>query len=906
MTGRHGAAGDRPGGGELRAFWVGGGRRVATLVLVGLLLFGTATLIGYARLLNEAARVARDAQSDNFTWTVSQLEVDLAHFRLALAEAEAGMVPGGGTAGSGTAGSGTGAVNRTFDIFYNRVNLIYVQAPAFDPARDAGTLVLLAQIRARTQAMAALADQGGEIAPPALLAEMRSRAEALEPAVRDFALGGLNASVREAANARESHRALLQRFSTLAIVLVVLLSGAIWLTVDMYRDLLGRARAIRRVSSNLSRTIEASLDAVIITDGQGRIREYNRAAETIFGQPRDIALGRDIAGLLLPPPEPGESRCGIAPFLAAGAGGQDRAVLTAAHRDGRRFPLEAAVVSDRDSEGQPIHIAFLRDITDRLAVESALREARDAAEKSATARARFLAVMSHEMRTPLHGVVAALDLMARGTLDEAQRRLVRIAQTSGQNALEQVEDLLDLARRDDHAAETPVAFDPVALCAEIAENARPLAAERGNRILLDLPKRGGPKGDGPGRVLGLRRAFVAAVGNLMGNAVKFTEGGRITLTLRHGRAEDGAVLLDLAVADEGVGIAPEDQKRIFEDFETLDSSLTRAEGGTGLGLGIARRAVTALGGRIELESAPGAGSTFRFSVRMQPAPEAVEAPGTVAEAVEAGTTPPAGPGRRLAVLVADDNPINLLLMQEMLVRLGHEAVAVADGAGAVAAAAERGFDAILMDVSMPGMDGLEATARIRAGGPSAASPVIAVTAHSLPEDVAQIRAAGIAEVLTKPIRLDVLERALSALAPNGPQGTRPSGGPAAPVNGAEDPLLDPEVVADACALLSPARRVAAIDAFEAEYAAARAAIGSGAGNGSANGATAADRLHRLAGGAAVLGAFRLSRRLSEAEAQAGQGGPGFVRALTQADAALAETVAALRRQGMSRISDDVC
>jgi CheY-like chemotaxis protein/HPt (histidine-containing phosphotransfer) domain-containing protein/anti-sigma regulatory factor (Ser/Thr protein kinase) len=237
--------------------------------------------------------------------------------------------------------------------------------------------------------------------------------------------------------------------------------------------------------------------------------------------------------------------------------------------------------------------------------------------------------------------------------------------------------------------------------------------------------------------------------NLVGNAVKFTSDGKIEVIIE---ANSDAAGTRICVKDSGIGIAQPDLNRIFDDFVTLDPSFSRRSSGTGLGLGIVRRIVRQMDGRLQVESQLGVGSTFSVYLPLSRlgAPEAAE------DLPSRAATGPA-----LSVLVVEDNEFNRVIVTEFLRHDGHEVEEAADAESGIDMAAGRHFDVILMDISMPGMDGLQAAGVIRAGqGESRATPIIAMTAHALPEDRARFRAGGMAVVLTKPITRESLRRAL--------------------------------------------------------------------------------------------------------------------------------------------------
>ncbi|MDR5651144.1 hybrid sensor histidine kinase/response regulator [Ruixingdingia sedimenti] len=841
--------------------------RFLTLALLVGLLAAIANLVVHAQRLAREFDDTTEARTDNLTWFVAQIEVDLLNLRLALAELPADADPA-----LPLPEAAESRIRHAFDILYSRAQAMEAAGPLLSSLHDPAMLAQVERIQRSTAQMAARLDSGP--LRTGAMAGMAAQLAALAPDVRGFAVAALAQLTERSAEQRLRQRDVLGRFSALSIMLVVLMSVILFVVADLYRGLLEHARSTRQMSATQRKMIEASRDAVIVTDRDGRIVAFNTAAEALYGISRATAIGQQAPALLNPDPtDPRAVDTMMAQFSRRAANNtlSEPFAMQARLHNGRIAPLEVVVIPDLDSEGQPIFMCFVRDISDRLAVETTLRRARDAAERAAEARARFLTVMSHEMRTPLHGVIAAMDLLGRGRLSRDQRRFLSIAQDCGQSALQQVDDLLALARHEE-GAEPEVAFDPAALAQTIADQAATLAAAQGTRVILTVtdPARG--------TVSGLRRSFERALGNLVSNAVKVTHDGtvRITLDRLHGGVPDGIVTLSVTVADTGPGIAAEDQTRIFDDFETLDWSLTRPSGGTGLGLGIARRAVRAMGGEITLNSAPGAGSSFHFTARLArrdtaapPAPEPLPAPAPPAEDdIPCAPDPATFCADTLRVLLVEDNNINRTLMQAMLLRMGHAVTLAENGAAALDLAAARCFDVIVTDVGMPVMDGAAAVQALRAGGGcSADTPVLGVTAHALPGDLMRFRAAGMDCVLTKPLRLDQLAEALAAVT--------------APPN---DPLFDHDTLEDSRAMMGAAGHARLVARLAQDLAGTLSAL-------PADPAARAEALHRLGGGAAVLGLRRLRRELSEAEEAARTGKP----AAEGLAAALEGTMARSRR-----------
>mgnify|MGYP005849674681 CR=1 FL=1 len=495
----------------------------------------------------------------------------------------------------------------------------------------------------------------------------------------------------------------------------------------------------------------------------------------------------------------------------------------------------------------------------RLDAEAAMAAAHEEALAAEQARARFLGMTSHEMRTPLNGLLGALDLLEDSALDREQAGHARIMRQSGEALRGQIDEAL--AGLDPQAGASVlrlVPFDLGALLADMVAGQRIAAEARGNALRLDIGA------GGAGHVIGDARRLGQVLLNLVANAVKFTEGGTITLSARRGAGDDRV----FRVQDTGIGIAEAEQPVIFEDFIRLDGA-DDDPSGTGLGLGIARRITQAMGGRIEVESHPGAGSTFTVTVPLPAAPE-----GAVT-ATETGTE--AGPAplpRPLRVLLAEDTDTSRTVTGALLERDGHAVRVVRDGLEAVEAAGAHPFDLILMDVAMPRLDGIEATRRIRAGtGPNAATRIVALTAWHGEETAARLRAAGADAVEVKPLSRAGL-RALLAQAAQ------------------EAGLIDADHVAQMRAALTKAQVAATMAALGAEAEALLAELER------LGPRDLRARVHGLAGSAGACGATALHARLAEIEAALDAGDEARARELCDGLVALWQrTRAALRAQG---------
>ncbi|MEK0081812.1 PAS domain S-box protein [Benzoatithermus flavus] len=518
--------------------------------------------------------------------------------------------------------------------------------------------------------------------------------------------------------------------------------------VVVYRDITRLKHAEAAAQANAARLgaiLDTVLDGIVTIDEQGTIEAVNPAAERLFGYAAEEMIGRSITMLM---PETHRLAHGdrIARYLVTG---ERRAIRIGCEGEGRRkdgavFPVELTVGETR-LHGRRLLTGVVRDVTERKERERELAAARVAAEAAAEAKARFLAQMSHEIRTPMTAVLGFAELLRASVLDPEQKAQVEIILKTGRDLLAILNDVLDFSKLE--AGKLEIAHESFRLdrlLQELVSVASVLLADKpvGFELLADPSL--------PSAVTGDPIRLKQVLTNLLGNAAKFTEKGWIRLQAMP--ASDRVVRF--AVTDTGPGIAPEQRGKLFESFSQLDTTRGR-HGGTGLGLAISKQLVERMGGRIGAESASGQGSTFWFELPLSPAAEAPS------------PSPPAEVGMRpLSVLVADDVFTNRELLKALLQRDGHRVRLVVNGAEAVTAVRDEVPDLVLMDVSMPEMDGLEATRRIRSlGGAAESVPIVAITAHAFAADVEACRNAGMNDHLAKPIDPQKLREVLARIGP---------------------------------------------------------------------------------------------------------------------------------------------
>ncbi len=391
------------------------------------------------------------------------------------------------------------------------------------------------------------------------------------------------------------------------------------------------------------------------------------------------------------------------------------------------------------------------EIGARERLAASLAQARDAAEAGNAAKSRFLATMSHEIRTPLNGVLGMADLLAHTPLDDRQNRMLATIRASGDILLTTIGDILDAAKLETGAMKLETAPFDLAAVTGLVRDIHAGEAER-KGLAFDVRIRGDAL-----RRLGDSHRIQQILHNLISNAIKFTERGAVVLVVD--ASEPDRVVL--SVADEGVGMTAEQAARVFEPFTQADETITRRFGGTGLGLSIVRLLVDAMGGRIDLETAPGAGAVFAVTL---PLAAVQEAPQPAVDRASDAAVARIG----LRVLAADDNPINRMVLEGMLQQLGAECVMVEGGAEVITAFQTQGpFDAILLDISMPQVDGCTAMRAIRSAAAefgTAAPPIIACTASVMPEEISQFLSEGFDDHLAKPLTSDTLKRAMRKIA----------------------------------------------------------------------------------------------------------------------------------------------
>ena len=538
---------------------------------------------------------------------------------------------------------------------------------------------------------------------------------------------------------------------------------------------------------------EASCEPMFLTDRAGTIVKVNAAFAGLLGTDPIALEGMNLPGLFHP-----AEREELREYLRAryASGIKEHFFEREMHFLHGRSGIFENSVTRVDIPGQPPQmLGILRDVTEQRrnaaelarakeAAEAAnreliaanrnleetgrlAREMADRAEALSAAKSDFLANMTHEVRTPLNGILGMTGLALETQLQSDQREYLELVKSSAEALLSLVNDVLDFSKYE--VGKLGLDCVEFSLRALVREVLRPLALRAS---VSGLAFESVIEDQVPERLIGDPLRISQVLRNLAGNAIKFTNAGQVSVNVLTESIDGSKVTLRFSVVDTGIGIPPEKHRMIFEPFTQADGSTTRKYGGTGLGLSICSGLVELMGGRIWVESEPGQGSAFHFTLPLElvatvQSSESLASPSASQERSKPERSKPDGAKRKLRILVAEDNSVNQRLAARLLEREGHTVTIAGSGQAALDALERQQFDLILMDVQMPGLDGLQATARIRENerGSGRRVPIVAMTAQAAESDRVRCLESGMDAYVTKPVHVPDLMRMIESVVP---------------------------------------------------------------------------------------------------------------------------------------------
>jgi PAS domain S-box-containing protein len=536
--------------------------------------------------------------------------------------------------------------------------------------------------------------------------------------------------------------------------------GEIFSGMVMWQDITERKEAeeaLRESEMRFRAVTESASEAIVAANSRGQIVYWNKGAQNIFGYTAEEATDQSLA-ILMPERYRAAHQTALERVNATGVAHVigKTVELHGQRKDGSEFPLELSLATWRVSD-EAFYSGIMRDITERKRIAMELEGARDMALESARLKSEFLANMSHEIRTPMNGVIGMTDLLLNTKLSHQQQDYAETIRSSADSLLHIINDILDFSKIEagmlqfetlDFELRNTVE-NIIELFAEAAQHKK---IELASLVYSDVPT--GLRGD-PGR---LRQILT----NLIGNAVKFTEHGEVIVRVTKESETNNHVVIRFSVSDTGIGIAEEMQARLFQAFVQADGSMTRRYGGTGLGLTISKQLVEMMEGTIGVESAPGKGSTFWFTARLEKQPAQAE----IRRTARAGSL------RGLRVLIVDDNSTNRMILAHQTASwemIYEEAEDAEHALSVLRAAAVQGapFDLAILDLMMPGMDGFDLARAIKGDTAISSVRLVLMPSYGQRGHGRTARAAGIAAYLIKPVRQSELFDCLATMMAEG-------------------------------------------------------------------------------------------------------------------------------------------
>ena len=704
-------------------------KMVLALTIACIAALGTLSL-GLGRIvLNELDHIGTNA-TERLTWKLAQIQIS----HLQLKE----------KAHLSEEGKDLHVLRLEFNIYFSRVATLQ-ESPMFETLRaNENFAERLVRIQRRLDQFVPIVD-GPDTELVKAMPELTYKLQQNGHDVRDLVRYGLQFEAEASAERKQHLSGTIARLGWGVLALVVALTATGLTILRLFRRSQDLSSANLATAERLRVMVSSSLDAIVMVDAGGEILSFNGAAEDIFGYTKEEVVGKRLKETLIPAHHHKFTVENTVSFLKKGEGdliNKGPVLKEAKRKSGEVFPIELNVSSSQDGDNI-VFVCFMRDVTDRIKGEEELRRARDDALAGERVKEKLLTVLSHEIRTPLNGILGSIELLENADMLSQEQKYLRTMRVSGELLLHHVNEVLEMSRLETGTEfENYEPFDLDELLQEIVDCHFFPAKARGNKIRLRC------RLSGETHCVGNSERIHQVLLRLLANALKFTENGEITIDVERQAGNDA---VEFRVCDTGEGIAADDLERIFEDFVTLDTSYSRKREGTGLGLAITRRVVEQMGGELKVESELGEGSMFWFTLSLPRVSQPQQMKPTPAEIA----TP-------THILIVEDNDINRMLLEKLLQRQGHRVTCAAGGAEGVDAIEKERFDLVIMDISMPGIDGIEALRQIRSRRLAEGIEIVALTAHAAGDDQKRILEAGFTEILIKPATQAELARVIAA------------------------------------------------------------------------------------------------------------------------------------------------
>ena len=595
----------------------------------------------------------------------------------------------------------------------------------------------------------------------AALPDVIARTEKIIDMANALRLQNARALVELQDQANQKTVMLVNILSAAGLIGLVVTVAALAITRLQLLSRTSEAVALKRVQGTLGGFIRFSSDAVVNLNHSGDIIDVNTAALNLFGSWPPVATLTDIRDRIETATDGIALNSAVGKLFTSQPAPADQRLVKFELRgeDDRLHPIEASLIPQLDDT----LIIVLKDLSRQLNYKDKLEEAQSEARDEEKMTSRFMANMSHELRTPLNGIVASTELLRETTkLDDQQAWLIDISEHYSKAALEQLSNLLEFNRllSPDRSKATVTHFSPADTMAEVVSQHQGVAKSHNNTLVFNKPAYV------THAVIGSERHFALTMTHLVRSALKFTDSGQIELALSaRVSTRESTVSMDITVRDN-TSTPPDDAlSPVLENFRSLESAYTKTTSGSGLSLGIAKRAAEIMGGQVLVDAATDRGCRFSVALTLPLADKTKDsAPAPMATDDQQLTATDSGGNigfeQPLRLLVAEDDEIYRSLLVASLHLDGHEITEAKDGQEAIDHAQNKQFDAILMDISMPRMSGLTATKIIRKSTPNETVPIIGLTAHALPEQIDEFLAAGMDDLIIKPVRKESLRAVL--------------------------------------------------------------------------------------------------------------------------------------------------